>query len=573
MHKQVWELDADKFITTETPFHLGFLVTEASHPYTKTLSKTIKDNTANGISKLLSVDSDISKTFTLNTNNPGLQTLKEKITESVLEEKRIIFSGCGSTGRLAILLESMWRKGCLRLADKLDKTEENTKPAELLRKSASSVRGIITGGDRALIKSVENFEDYQEFGRQQVRELNLNSGDVFLAISEGGETSSVIGTAHEALENECKTFFIFNNPANLLCKNIERSRILIENPKVTSIDLTTGPMAISGSTRMQATSMELLAIGSVLEIVLINMLQNTKLKNEYRLKTHEDYSKAFNALLHSLQDDQSIKILASVVELEEQKYINKEMIIYTINDFLLDIFTDTTERTPTFSTPAQKSSFSKEDPSPWAAALQPQLNTKETWMEMIGREPIGLDWNSKLYNILGSPELEKNPPSLGIKEIYSYKIGSEGFGVYSKNKFTHVEIIILDKQSSNSQITEHNFCPSKFTLIISDSNRNSTYLVKNKLELKIPDSPLRLFTHIAAKLVFNTISTGTMARLGRIQGNWMIEVTPSNKKLIDRSIRIISDLKAISYKEAAYLVFREIYNNPNDLSSLVARLL
>ncbi len=573
MHKQVWELDADNFINNETPFHLGFLVTESSHPYTKKLSKTIQDNTANGISQLLSVDSDISKTFSKCHNNPELQNLKGKITKSVLEENRIIFSGCGSTGRLAVLLESMWRKGCLRLADKLDKTEENSKLGELLKKSASNVRGIITGGDRALIKSVENFEDYQEFGRQQVRELNLNSGDIFIAISEGGETSSVIGTAHEALKNECNTFFIFNNPSDLLCKNIERSRILIENPKVSSIDLTTGPMSISGSTRMQATSMELLTIGSILELVLINILQKTNLKDNYTLKTLKDYSTAFNSLLHSLQDNQSTNILASLVELEEQVYTKKEMIIYTINDFLLDIFTDTTERTPTFSTPALKSTFAKNDPSPWAAALQPQMDTRETWMEMIGREPVGLDWDSKLYNILGSPELEKNPPLLGKEEIYSYKIGSEGFEVYNNNKLTHIEIVILDATSRKSKIEEQNFCSSKLRLIISDSNSNSTYLDKNTLELKIPDTPLRLFTHIAAKLVFNTISTGTMARLGRIQGNWMVEVTPSNKKLIDRSIRIISDLKSISYREASYMVFKEIYKNPNDLSSLVARLL
>ena len=573
MHKQLWELDADNFINNETPFHLGFLVTESSHPYTKTLSKTIQENTADGISQLLSVDSDISKAFSLCHNNPELQILKEEITKSVIEENRIIFSGCGSTGRLSILFESMWRKGCIRLTDKLNKTEENSKLAELLKKSASNVRGIITGGDRALIKSVENFEDYQEFGRQQVRELDLNPGDVFIAISEGGETSSVIGTAHEALNNNCTTFFIFNNPLDLLCKKIERSKILIENSKITTIDLTTGPMSIAGSTRMQATTMELLTIGSVLEISLQNILQKTNLTDVCTLQTLKDYSTSFNSLLHSLQDDKSIKILASVVEFEEQIYTKKEMIIYTINDFLLDIFTDTTERTPTFSTPALKSTFAKEDPSPWAAALQPQMNTKATWLEMIGREPVGLDWDSKLYNILGSPELEKNPPSLGKEEIYSYKIGSEGFEVYNNNKLTHIEIVILDATSRKSKIEEQNFCSSKLRLIISDANSNSTYLDKNTLELKIPDTPLRLFTHIAAKLVFNTISTGTMARSGRIQGNWMVEVTPSNKKLIDRSIRIISDLKSLSYREAAYMVFREIYKNPNDLSSLVARLL
>jgi N-acetylmuramic acid 6-phosphate etherase len=579
MDKQAWEMDADNFINNETPFHLGFLVTESSHPYTIAFSETIHENTGKGVSQLLSVDTDISKAFQDCIKNPGLKKLMEAVINSVIHGKRIIFSGCGSTGRLSILLESMWRKGCLREASRIEEDKTNQELVGHFRRSANNVRGIITGGDRALIKSVENFEDYQEFGRQQVRELNLQPEDVFIAISEGGETSSVIGTAHEANSKRCKTFFIFNNPADLLCKNIERSRKLIEDTKVTSIDLSTGPMAISGSTRMQATTMELLAIGSVLEIALMNILNKAETVNDYTLKSLKDYSTSFDELLKTLQNDQSNKSLISIIELEKHIYLNKGMIIYTINDFLLDIFTDTTERTPTFSTPPLKSIHSKETPSPWAVALQTDRGTKDTWIEMIGREPIGLNWNSTLYDKLDSPELALNPPRLGIEEIYTYKIGSEGFEFYNDNELTHIEIIVLDsvsrktitKKSTNTN--KQNFIPVQYQLIISDDKEDTLVPGSNILKLAIPATPLRLFTHIAAKLVFNTISTATMARLGRIEGNWMVEVTPSNKKLIDRSIRIISELRSISYKESAYLVFKEIYNNPDDLSSLVARLL
>jgi len=573
MQKKPWEVDAENFITNEDPFHLGFLVTESSHPYTKAFSETIQKNTGKGIAQLLLVDTDIQKAFRKYSGSPALGKLQKAVVDSVLTGKRIIFSGCGSTGRLSVLLEAMWRKGCLREAERLENGKISIRLAEKLRHSAKNVRGIITGGDRALIKSVENFEDYQEFGRQQVRELNLREGDVFVAVSEGGETSSVIGTAHEALAEGCETFFVFNNPSDLLCERIERSRMLIENPMVTSIDLTTGPMAVSGSTRMQATTMELLVVGSILEIALLNILEKSGKAIGYTLQTLSDYGTAFDSLLQSLQGNQSVDAMASVIEIEEQVYRNKEMIVYTINDFLLDIFTDTTERTPTFSIPPLKSIHTKDDPPPWAAALQPKRNTSATWIEMIGRKPQGLNWDSTLYNKLGSPELAQNPPQLGIEEIYSYKIGSEGLGIYSDNKLTHIEIIVLDSVSRKKEIEEQNLTSAKYQLIISDSKGRIIKKNNSLLNLTIPATPLRLFTHIAAKLVFNTISTGTMARLGRIQGNWMIEVTPSNKKLIDRSIRILSDLKSISYREAAYLVFKEIHNNPEDLSSLVARLL
>ena len=49
-------------------------------------------------------------------------------------------------------------------------------------------------------------------------------------------------------------------------------------------------------------------------------------------------------------------------------------------------------------------------------------------------------------------------------------------------------------------------------------------------------------TRVAVKLVMNALSTCTMVRLGRVMGNYMIWVVPSNLKLIDRATRYISKL-------------------------------
>ncbi len=56
------------------------------------------------------------------------------------------------------------------------------------------------------------------------------------------------------------------------------------------------------------------------------------------------------------------------------------------------------------------------------------------------------------------------------------------------------------------------------------------------------------------KLVLNTLSTATMARLGRVSGNWMICVETSNKKLIDRGTRLIAELAGMSYDDACRLL-------------------
>ena len=71
----------------------------------------------------------------------------------------------------------------------------------------------------------------------------------------------------------------------------------------------------------------------------------------------------------------------------------------------------------------------------------------------------------------------------------------------------------------------------------------------------IADSPLEVWKHLAVKLAFNCLSTGTMAAMGRIAGNWMSWVSMSNKKLIDRCIRLVAELGRLPYEEAAARVF------------------
>ena len=95
---------------------------------------------------------------------------------------------------------------------------------------------------------------------------------MFVAITEGGETSSVIGSLEEADRRGAKCFLMFNNPADILVKHIERSKNVIENPRVTVFDLYSSPMSIAGSTRMQATTSEMLIAGSMLEIIASEVL-------------------------------------------------------------------------------------------------------------------------------------------------------------------------------------------------------------------------------------------------------------------------------------------------------------
>ena len=50
----------------------------------------------------------------------------------------------------------------------------------------------------------------------------------------------------------------------------------------------------------------------------------------------------------------------------------------------------------------------------------------------------------------------------------------------------------------------------------------------------------RMKSGTAQKMVLNMLSTGAMIRLGKVYGNLMVDVKPSNEKLIGRCRRIVS---------------------------------
>ena len=61
----------------------------------------------------------------------------------------------------------------------------------------------------------------------------------------------------------------------------------------------------------------------------------------------------------------------------------------------------------------------------------------------------------------------------------------------------------------------------------------------------------RMKAGTAQKMILNMLSTGTMVRFGRVRGNYMAYMVPSNKKLVDRAVRIIMDKTGVSQEEAA----------------------
>lgn len=88
-------------------------------------------------------------------------------------------------------------------------------------------------------------------------------------------------------------------------------------------------------------------------------------------------------------------------------------------------------------------------------------------------------------------------------------------------------------------------------------SNNSTSLVKDEADIAItpvvgPEVVMgstRMKAGTAQKLVLNMITTASMIKLGKVYGNLMVDLQPTNKKLVDRTIRIVSYATGLSEEE------------------------
>ena len=80
------------------------------------------------------------------------------------------------------------------------------------------------------------------------------------------------------------------------------------------------------------------------------------------------------------------------------------------------------------------------------------------------------------------------------------------------------------------------------------------------LEIDLPTGPelitgsTRLKAGTATKLALNILSTCSLIKLGKVKGNLMVGLSPTNSKLRERAVQIVSRLKNISVDEAKSLL-------------------
>lgn len=463
-------MQLEDFLSSSRYFSLGHLPTEGFHPATGELALLAKSDIGSAIQLIRQID--LHAFQTVKDALPLIRTLSDEIHETLDSGSRVFLSGCGATGRLALALERVWRSihaGTHR---------EN------------QVQGLMAGGDFALVKSVENFEDFPEYGQRHLADLGFREGDLLIAITEGGETPYVIGTVHGALlRSKRDPWFLFCNPAELLASTVERSREIIENPRVKTLCLPVGPMALSGSTRLQAATAQMAAVGMALTR---NFFLADLFLDEYPELDLESF-------------------LRPVIEWESNAYLEGSAVLYQTSTYPIAVLTDTTERSPTFSlTPFEKSTQTRGPCSLCYLSIPDAHTPLESWRRILGRTPIGLEW----------PELVS---PLDLNAILEFDFGREA--MIKRAERVHPKPQVSLRLDGHHKTGELEFKSSDF------------YLRMKSALLMDP-----LAEQLLVKLLLNTLSLLVMGRLDRYEGNVMTWVRASNGKLIDRTLRYLERL-------------------------------
>lgn len=609
------------YIQSKTQFQLHTLLTEQRHPKTWNLSERIQKDYESGLRMLLSVDEDIVTRLEELSKEESFERAIQAIEEALLQRQKIYIYGCGATGRLAKQMESTFWRPFWKKVKKQEKIWSKIKH-HLGDSIEDRLIGEMTGADRALISSLEGFEDLQLIGRLQLEDRKVKKGDVVICVTEGGETSSVIGTILASLdqwkrekdfrpeESRKKLFFVYNNPDERL-RPFERSRKVLEDSGITKINLSTGPQAITGSTRMQATTIETFVIGNILQTALDRTLRNFLQKKEMEkigFKKAIDFQeklKDFSSILARIK--KSLPVLAEFTRLEAETYKSGHFSTYFAQKGLITVFIDSTERSPTFRLYPLDTIQEKKRTS-WIQVWTSAASLQDAWEAFLGRPFRGLSpafYKKPFKEDIEDPYLRKaaleSMKNAGDDQQFLYDFSFSDFNLKNRSPqpgdlgvvacLSPEEPLIENKHSTFRRFID--LClkrKSRLALIFvtEKSLKDIKKIIKKNpdfekegenallvVNIKEKDDPFSLNQQIALKVLLNAHSTAVMTSLGKVIGNTMTNVSPSNLKLIGRATYLIqshvNDVlsrpewvklygigKLISYGEANAVLFESI---------------
>ncbi len=152
---------------------------------------------------------------------PVIAKAVDAIAGALAAGHRLIYSGCGTSGRLGVL--------------------DAAECPPTFSADPGQVVGLIAGGERAMFRAVEGAEDDPDLGAKDLERIGFCSGDVLVGLSASGRTPYVIGAVRHAKRIGAVTVTVSCCPGSPLYE-------LADIP----IAPEPGPEVITGSTRMKS---------------------------------------------------------------------------------------------------------------------------------------------------------------------------------------------------------------------------------------------------------------------------------------------------------------------------------
>src|SRR5574344_1529997 len=187
---------------------------------------------------------------------PAIEELVSKILPRMKRGGRLFYLGAGTSGRLGVL--------------------DASEIPPTFGMPNTVIIGFIAGGDTALRNPVENAEDDEEKGWQELLNHNINATDSVVGIAASGTTPYVIGALKHARENGILTGCITSNPGAPVTE-------ACEVPIVTVV----GPEYVTGSSRLKSGTAQKLVLNMISTSLMIkigrvkgNKMVNMQLTNK-----------------------------------------------------------------------------------------------------------------------------------------------------------------------------------------------------------------------------------------------------------------------------------------------------
>lgn len=178
------------------------------------------------------------------------------IAEKLHMGGRLVYMGCGTSGRLGIL--------------------DAAECPPTYSADPDQIIGLIAGGAGAIFKAVEGAEDDKDLGEHDLKQIHLSDRDVVVGIAASGRTPYVIGGMEYAKKIGCKV-------VGVTCCAGSDIDVLAD----IGIAPMPGPEVVTGSTRMKSGTaqkmvLNMLSTGAMIKLgkVYGNLMVDVKPSNE-----------------------------------------------------------------------------------------------------------------------------------------------------------------------------------------------------------------------------------------------------------------------------------------------------